>query len=221
MAALGKRGYNTELPAMMFGLANFLPRTKGGDAYTKRLWSRWWKLRPDFEDKILDAGLWRLAGIRPANHPHRRLGAAVALLKKHPNLMEKVTGDDDPARFFTGIRDEYWSRHFTLAGKPQSRDTELIGASRAQEIVANVVLPFLAATGDESASTRYAALGAAAGNSVARLAGRQLFGNARNVAKTTRQQQGLLQIFQDFCLNDKSGCTQCQFPELARRWAAR
>ena len=36
---------------------------------------------------------------------------------------------------------------------------------------------------------------------------------------TARRQQGLTQIFQDFCLNDKSACQQCQFPELAKRWA--
>jgi hypothetical protein len=30
----------------------------------------------------------------------------------------------------------------------------------------------------------------------------------------------LMQIFQDFCLNDKSACRQCQFPELVRHWAA-
>jgi hypothetical protein len=36
--------------------------------------------------------------------------------------------------------------------------------------------------------------------------------------KTSRQQQGLMQIFLDFCLNDKSACRQCQFPELAKRW---
>jgi hypothetical protein len=29
-----------------------------------------------------------------------------------------------------------------------------------------------------------------------------------------------MQIFQDFCLNDKSACHQCQFPDLVRHWNA-
>jgi len=29
-----------------------------------------------------------------------------------------------------------------------------------------------------------------------------------------------MQIFHDFCLNDKSGCRHCHFPELVRHWAA-
>ena len=29
-----------------------------------------------------------------------------------------------------------------------------------------------------------------------------------------------MQIFHDFCVNDKSGCHHCQFPDLVRRWAS-
>ena len=96
-------GQRKNLAALFFGVANFLP-TGLADAYGKRLWSQWWKLRPDFEERILPKEQWRFYGIRPANHPHRRLGAAVALLKKHPDLMAKVVGaietDGDPAKLF-------------------------------------------------------------------------------------------------------------------------
>lgn len=215
--------------ALFFGVAGFLP-TKLADPHGKRLWSHWWKLRPDFEERILPKELWRVHGVRPANHPHRRLGAAVALLKRHANLLEKVTGaiesDGDPGKLFLQIRDDYWSTHFTLGGKAQRSGGELIGAARAEEIIANVVLPFVAAHGDDrlraKAKARYDALTAAPTNSVVRLAGQQLFDSASSAGKlikTARQQQGLIQIFQDFCLNDKSGCRQCQFPELVKRWS--
>jgi hypothetical protein len=228
--------HRKHLAAILFGVGNLLPTTiaKSRDAQMKRLWNAWWKLRPDFEDKILPVASWRFHGVRPANHPHRRLGAAVALLKKHPNLMEKIIGgvesDADPVKLFAEIRDDYWSYHFTLGGRTQSRASELIGESRAREIVANIVLPFVVAhareRGDEklaqAAMTRYADLPAAPSNSVVRLANIQLFEKsavARRYVRTARQQQGLMQIFQDFCLNDKSACQQCQFPELVKRWA--
>src|SRR5204863_5012253 len=125
-------------------------------------------------------------GIRPANHPHRRLGAASALLKKHRNLADEVIGavasDGDPGKLFSKLRDAYWSRHFTLGGKAQSKELELIGAARIQEIVANIVLPFVAAVaGDDDAlrakaKSQYDALRAAPGNTLVRLASRQLFG---------------------------------------------
>jgi len=231
----------SQLAPLLFGLANFLPtgapqaRHTAGAQYAKRLWSAWWKLRPDFEDRILPPQSWRFTGVRPANHPHRRLGAAAALLKKHPQFMEKVIGavesGGDPEKLFSEIRDDYWSYHFTLGSKTQSRSSELIGASRAREIVANVVLPFVAAyaenNGDrklyETVKEQYARLPAAPSNSVVRLATGQLFEQSsamRRFIKTTRQQQGLMQIFHDFCVNDKSACRQCQFPDLVRRWAA-
>ncbi|HTS17215.1 MAG TPA: DUF2851 family protein [Verrucomicrobiae bacterium] len=227
------------LAPILFGVANFLPTgappsRAGADAvYVKRLWNAWWKLRPDFADRVVPVSAWRFHGVRPANHPHRRLGAAVALLKKHPQLMERVIGaiesGGDPVTFFVDITDDYWSRHFTLGGKTQSQAGELIGLSRAQEIVANIVLPFAAAQGEnirdpklyEAAKMAYAQLPAASSNSILRLAATQLFDNspvARRCVKTTRHQQGLMQIFHDFCVNDKSGCHHCQFPDLVRRW---
>jgi len=229
--------HHTHLGALMFGVANFLPMftTKVDDAQIKRLWNVWWKLRPDFSDKVLTPDTWRMYGIRPVNHPHRRLGAAVALLKKHPNLMEKVVGaiesDGDPAKFFLQIRDDYWNRHCTLGGRAQARPVELIGASRAQEIVTNIVLPFVVAyarTNDDrnleaKACSRYAALHSMEANSLLRMASGQFFATpavARKFLKTERRQHGLMQVFQDFCLNDKSICQRCHFPELVDRWTA-
>ncbi len=233
LTALAER--RADLAAVLFGTANFLPTVlpKSRDPHIKRLWNAWWKLRPEFEDRILPAGQWRFHGVRPANHPHRRLGAAVALLRKHKDLLEKVMGaiesGGDPAKLFRQISDPYWNVHFTLGGKTQARVLELIGESRAEEIEANVLLPFAAAMaergGDDGLRTtvhvRYTALAPAPANSVLRLAGQQLFDTPSRSLKfidTSRRQQGLLQLFHDFCLNDKSACQQCQFPELVKRW---
>ena len=178
------------------GVAGFLP-TKLSDAYGKRLWAQWWKLRPDYEDRILPKELWRLAGIRPANHPHRRLGAAAALLKRHGNnfadkVVAAIETDGDPAKLFLQVRDDYWQHHFTLAGKTQATPVELVGVTRAEEIVANIVLPFVAAHEPRLAAkvqARYAALRPDADNAIVRLAGKQLFDNARPRLKSARQQQ--------------------------------
>ena len=233
------RDHRAQIAPLMFGVANFLPTAAAraadtpSQSYIKRLWSAWWKLRPDYETLILPADSWRLHGVRPANHPHRRLAAAVVLLKKHPRLFEKTIGavesGGNPGRFFERIHDEYWSHHFTLGGRTQKKAAELIGAARAGEIVANIVLPFTAAyakdRGDQKlyhqAKARFDALPAAASNNLMRLAGQQLFDSARfasRFVKTARQQQGLLQVFQDYCLNDKSACSHCHFPDLVRQW---
>jgi len=229
LSPMARREARPPNTALLFGVANFLPITASRDAYAKRLWNAWWKLRPDFEERILPKETWRMSGIRPPNHPHRRLGAAAALLKRHPNFSEKIIAaiesDGDPAKLFLQARDDYWNYHFTLGGKTQSKSVELIGETRAGEIVANIVLPFVAAQNDPQlaakAKARYDALCPASDNAIVRLAGQQLFDKvavAKRYIKSSRQQQGLIQIFQDFCLNDKSACRQCQFPELVKQW---
>jgi hypothetical protein len=230
--------HRTELAALLFGIANFLPTERptgdvAGHEYIKRLWNQWWKLRPDFTDRALKPSAWHTSAIRPANHPHRRVGAAAALLKRHQNFAEKaiaaIESDGDPAKLFLQARDEYWAQHFTLGGKTQAKPTELIGAARAEEIVANTVLPFVAAHADAAADLRLLekvmgrqrAAKPQESNSILRLAAAQLFGTpaaAKPFLDTARRQQGLMQIFQDFCVHDKSICRSCQFPELVQLW---
>ena len=36
--------------------------------------------------------------------------------------------------------------------------------------------------------------------------------------KTVAHQQGLLQIYEDFCLQDNSDCADCPFPEQMAKW---
>ncbi|MBM3858977.1 MAG: DUF2851 family protein [Verrucomicrobia bacterium] len=223
----------TVIAPLLFGVAGFLPTTASDDPFVKRLWKSWWKLRPDFEEKVLPDTAWRRAGIRPLNHPHRRLGAAAALLKKRPKLLENVLGSiesgGDPSKLFAQVRDEYWAQHCALGGKKQARPMELIGTLRAQQIVSNVVLPFLAACAEinsdprllEQVRARYTALPAGEPNTLLRLAGQQFFASdkeARTHLDTERRQQGMMQILLDFCVNDKSLCRNCRFPEMVACW---
>jgi len=49
----------------------------------------------------------------------------------------------------------------------------------------------------------------------------RLFGadpRRKQFLKTVAQQQGLLQIYEDFCMRDNSDCAQCQFPEQMQEW---
>lgn len=49
----------------------------------------------------------------------------------------------------------------------------------------------------------------------------RLFGDdprGKDFAKKLRHQQGLLQIYEDFCLEDDSACANCPFPERLKEW---
>jgi len=232
--------------ALLLGVAGFLPERAlpAGDAATRRhvkaLWEVWWKARDEFAEQALARAAWRLAGLRPANFPWRRLAAVAQLLATHWELWPKVESAlalarrDRRARrleaLFTELEDPYWSRRYSFASKAQARAEQLIGEARAREIVINVVLPVALAQATllerpalaEAAEAVFAACPATEPNALARFTAHRLFGQRPpRGARTAARQQGLLQVFHDFCLNDRSACARCKFPELAAQFAAR
>ena len=96
----------------------------------------------------------------------------------------------------------------------------LIGESRVAEILANVLFPFWLAD-DIDVWAEYAKLPARLSNRRLETAGTRLFGSDPRRAqflKTVAHQQGLLQIYEDFCMQDNSDCAQCPFPEQMAKW---
>jgi hypothetical protein len=77
--------------AVLFGTAGFSrprlheqapPDTRD---YLRGLWDDWWKSRARFRSHRKTAPiLWKTHGQRPANHPHRRVGALAALVNVWP-----------------------------------------------------------------------------------------------------------------------------------------
>jgi hypothetical protein len=95
-----------------------------------------------------------------------------------------------------------------------------IGESRVADILANVLFPFWVSE-DADILQEYAKLSAHLSNRRVETAATRLFGNDPRRAqflKTVAHQQGLLQIYEDFCMQDDSDCTQCPFPEQLRKW---
>jgi hypothetical protein len=77
------------------------------------------------------------------------------------------------------------------------------------------VLPLLAATGEDMESL-LPALPPEEINSVMRETAHRLFGRDHNpslYAKSGLRQQGLMQIFHDYCLAERAGCATCTFAD--------
>jgi hypothetical protein len=67
-----------------------LPRAQAGsDGYLRRIWDCWWRERDEFSDCILPRAVWKFHGLRPANHPQRRLALAAHWLAAG-NLIQKL-----------------------------------------------------------------------------------------------------------------------------------
>ena len=104
----------------------------------------------------------------------------------------------------------------------------LIGETRVADILANVLFPFWLAHGwDPSALsatdmwTEFAKLPAQLSNRRLETAATRLFGSdprRKQFLESVANQQGLLQIYEDFCMRDNTDCAQCPFPEQIQKW---
>lgn len=239
-------GHIDDLQARLLGVANLLPAQvtraqTDTDGYVRGLWDHWWRERDAFEDCVLPRSLWRLHGIRPGNHPQRRLALAAHWLVggKLMAKLERWGVGDEPksvphsaqgrmaalAATLQPAHDDFWSTHLTLRSARSPKPRLLLGDARVTDLAVNVILPWLLARAAEgrnenlqaSLEACYLDWPAGEDNSVLKLARQRLLGGAGLKSfRTAAAQQGLLQIIRDFCDHCDSTCDQCRFPELVR-----
>ena len=160
-----------EIQARLLGVSGLLPddltrAQKSSDTFLRRAWDFWWRDRDEFECCILPRECWRFHGLRPANHPQRRLALAAHWLASE-NLISKIEGwavknysapltpTLSPPRgegekllrslheIFQVERDEFWSWHWTFKSARMAKPQPLLGAARVTDLAVNVVLPWL------------------------------------------------------------------------------
>ena len=208
--------------ARLLGTAGLLPtidaaQDDDGRRMLRLLWDQWWRHPVPPGDPILIAQ----HASRPLNAPARRLAAAAALFRGKQQLAAELFAlpRDNANRWFQGVTNclehrldwEYWQWHLTLTGGRQPRPSALVGHQRISAMLANVILPLQAATGEFPAALA-CHLPPEDISAPMREVANALFSRDHNPALYATRglyQQGLLQIHHDFCLNARAGCTHC------------
>jgi hypothetical protein len=243
------RGANSvlQIQSRLLGLSGLLPaeltrQQADTDNYLRRVWDGWWRERDAFADVILPRKVWHLYGLRPANHPQRRLALA-AHWGQDQTLLDRIKAWHQtqlPARTLLGSlakilsieSDEFWSWHWTFRSPRLPKPQPLLGDQRVTDLAMNVILPWLHARAQVGRNARltteieqrYDAWPAAEDNATLRLARQRLLGRSwrgKSGLNTASAQQGLLQIVRDFCDHSTATCEGCSFPELVRSWRAK
>ncbi|MFN7139495.1 MAG: DUF2851 family protein, partial [Limisphaerales bacterium] len=206
------------------------------DKYVQRLWDIWWRERESLAEFILPTSVWKLAGIRPANHPQRRLALAAHwisstdFLPKLENWFAQPKAEKEllPSllKVLQNGKDPFWAKHWTFRSAGFEVEQTLLGENRATDLAINVILPWfwiraVAGKNEEvrkTAEERYLAWPMAEDNSVLKLARKRLLAeNKHPLPKTAATQQGLLQIVRDFCEHSNAICENCRFPDLVKQ----
>lgn len=221
------RTHPAGVETLLFGAAGFLevnvfeqapPPTR---EYLRSLWETWWRWRPEFS--AIPVPPWNFAGSRPHNHPQRRVAALAMLVAQWKPV--RAAFEQSPTELthtLRGLSHPFWDEHYTLLSPPAARPHALIGGSRVGEILANLAFPYWSLRpSSESWWKDYTALPAGQENEKTRRAALRLLGQREDAAtflKKRYQQQALIQLYDDFCLQDHSDCAQCRFPELLSHW---
>ncbi|MBU0678820.1 MAG: DUF2851 family protein [Verrucomicrobia bacterium] len=227
------RGHAEIAYALLLGISGLLPSDIDSrwdsetSSFVRRLWRTWMKKSGQLNAGPLPKNAWNFSGLRPANHPMRRLMAAACLFatdgplsRRFLHIVERHPSDA-PAMICSQIEsvsDDFWTNRWSLGGKETEKTISLIGRPRAAAITTNVIIPFVAATGG---TPRFAkglldALPSEESNSVVKQTAYALFGrdHSSSLYRGALRKQGLMQIFHDFCLRSRTDCANCRLPCL-------
>ncbi len=121
---------------------------------------------------------------------------------------------------FLELYDDFWSYYYTFGGKRLKSSGRLIGRERSAVIFINIIVPTLLVYARKKSDTvleerlfkAYKLHTELSPNNITRFMGYRILGkNAKDtdVVNTARRQQGLLQVFKDFCESDDIACKRC------------
>ncbi|MBI4558942.1 MAG: DUF2851 family protein [Candidatus Hydrogenedentes bacterium] len=172
---------------------------------------------------------WKCVGVRPTNYPERRLagaarfftrtadeGLAGALIRIwQEDLTEKKRLQAFRSLFPNAMG--FWAEHCTWTGHRMERPSAPLGAGRVLSIVGNVFVPIGLALArqrkDRLAEDRvlefFAALPKEPDNQILKVMLPRIFGSNPKPRLDFRLQQGLLQMFHDWCEPNPS-CRNCR-----------
>jgi len=216
--------------AVLAGVSGLLPASidpKWDDetrAYVRSVWDMWWRSESAFPVRMARSE-WRVSGIRPANHPLRRLMAVARLFSPRRSgldLLEQWSAGE-PGDFISRMAGtlpldarDYWQTRFALGGKKSKRPVCLVGRDRWELIGLNVLIPCAAACGfaPDRVNRLLAAIPPEPENKVIRQTAFYLLGRdyPSRILMDAARVQGLQQVFHDHCLNDRSRCRSCLLP---------
>lgn len=146
LRVLGKHSDNLmAIESLLFGNAGLLDNIVADNAYQSRLKEEYDFLCHKFGLSRLVNLNWKMARMRPANFPHRR----IALLAAFVNGGFRLTTDllkaetvEDAKNCFRKEAKGYWAHHYNFSGVSVS-STGSLSNSTLESLVINVAVPFL------------------------------------------------------------------------------
>lgn len=216
--------------ALLFGVAGFLTpyieelvRPESRDIL-RSLWTHWGREREHAELAPARSLHWKTGDQRPANHPQRRIGALATLLHHWDAFRELAYADPFEfkplADLLGSLGHPFWSSHHRFSAPSADEPYTLFARARAVDLAARFLVPLALAEGRFSWH-EYRKLRHSETAPDVRAVARHLMGDPDKQRDWTRRvlhQQGLLQVDQDFRLDNISDGQEGPYAEQLQQW---
>ncbi len=195
--------------------------------YERRLSEDWQMIKKIYDSKFLNETQWSFLNHRPQNFPTIRIAGGIIILFEiiHGNLIpqlikkfEEIRSDkiliNSVRSLFIVKSDGYWSNHYVFGKEANVKIKYFVGASRADEIVINVILPFLAVYFDIFGKKQllkrvlniFHIYTQRSDNKIVRETSEVI--GLDGYKKRTIFAQGMIELFRGYCLKNK--CLECE-----------
>lgn len=200
------------IEALLFGQSGMLDNLDSADEYARSLRREYDFLANKFSLRRPDGMMWKMARMRPANSPHRRIAFLASLIHGGFGLMSQILSAQDEAQarlLFQSPMTGYWANHYSI-GVPSSRVMEVLSQLSINILIINAVVPLVyaygAKRGDEAMCERAMQMLQqlpAERNSVV-----DMFVNAGIKCRDALTSQAMVQLRREYCEAHK--CLYCR-----------
>lgn len=225
--------------ALFFGAAGLLPPSSAmNDAESKvrvhQLKQLWKEFSAQYRGVQMNEGEWQFFRLRPDNFPTVRLAGAARLVQRFvsTNVFKAIiqTTKNQELRATNAVNslqslfivdaDDFWSTHYRFGERSGKHLTTLVGKSRANDIVINVVVPIclLYARIFRDKEVRRGTIDLLSqlpplnSNTITRTMEKQLVRKKFNL-DSAMLHQGVLQLYKFYCIEER--CNECEIGKIA------
>jgi hypothetical protein len=199
--------------------------------YAQRVDMLWYSFKKNYDGEILDETIWHFFRIMPQNFPTVRIAGGARILKKlfYGELINQFIKAfyeiNNPKNLLDYLRsafviksEGFWREHYIFDQKANTELRYFVGASRANEILVNVLLPFFAVYFQlfnkpeivKKIHKMYSKLYQKSGNKILTEVTESL--GLKEMPKLTILSQGMIELFRNYCTKNK--CLECEIGKL-------
>lgn len=233
--SLDQHNLRTQLQAVFFNVGGIIPEAdtyeeEATAEYIRKLKEDWMHLKSKYDGQTFDATDWHFFRLRPSNFPTIRLAGGVELIIRiiRENLLAGIVKRISEIYNFDILKKSiagqfivpakgYWSTHYIFDRRAKEKIRYLIGSSRVDEILINVVLPYFYVYFDlfgkhnqrDKLLKFYSQMKVEIENGMVKEIASNL--QMKDIWKRTIYYQGLIELFRGYCSRD--GCSECKIGE--------